>query len=550
MHALYNFIMGIMTFIRTWLGLVVPIFMQASDFRTWPRWVRILVRLGVLALVCWLLYMLNTRFDVFGIKDALAAYSPRLTQFYLPVMFLFVYMVSLLLYWLILTLNEDDTIIEYPDIEDAWVRGVQQLDEAGVKLADYPLFLILGRNQAGDEALMKATGLKDMLIAPGKEKSPLRFYVHRDAIYLVCSGATGWGRYCSILAGESTLFNVAESMNKVDMNKTLNPETAAAHMGMDKDLFDELNRLVSLRTERGLTPEEQARLQELSDLSKAPQKVEVKMEPIPKAVQQNDQARLMYLCKLIQRDRRPWCPLNGILVLIPWQSLESENTNKEGLPILQTELGLVRETMNLRMPMISMVCDLETAVGFNEFRNCFQSEHLSQRVGQRIPMIPELPIAEIPRLYDHAALWIGQNVLPRWVMQILKVDSSADMRKTPGVAPPYNAHLYMLVREMYMRSPRLGRLLARCVNLADAGGEDTLPLFGGCYLAATGKADNQTAFVSGVFSRLTENQNYVSWTPQAFADESSYGWWTMVGYGITLVLLAATVGIIVLLMMG
>ena len=128
-----------------------------------------------------------------------------------------------------------------------------------------------------------------------------------------------------------------------------------------------------------MTPEEQARLQELSDLSKAPQKVEVKMEPIPKAVLQNDQGRLMYLCKLIQRDRRPWCPLNGILVLIPWQSLESENTNKEGLPILQTELGLVRETMNLRMPMISMVCDLETAVGFNEFRNCFQSEHLSQR---------------------------------------------------------------------------------------------------------------------------------------------------------------------------
>ena len=249
MQALYSFITGIISFIRTWLGLVVPIFMQASDLRTWPKWLRILVRIGVLCLICWLLYLLNNYYDVFGIKQALADYDPRLSQFYLPVMFLFVYLMSLLLYWLILILNEDDTIIEFPDIEDAWVRGVQQLDEAGVKLADYPMFLILGRNQAGEEALLKASGLKDMLIAPGKEKSPIRFYVHRDAIYLVCSGATAWGRYCSILAGESTLFNVAESMNKVDMNKTLNPETAAAHMGMEKDLFDELNRLVSLRTD-------------------------------------------------------------------------------------------------------------------------------------------------------------------------------------------------------------------------------------------------------------------------------------------------------------
>ncbi|HQR05703.1 MAG TPA: hypothetical protein PLN21_02720 [Gemmatales bacterium] len=544
MQSVYSFILWIMDLVRTWLSLLVPIFSRAADFRKWPRWVRILVRIGVVGFVCWGLWWLGS-WDKVNISQYLPTFAQRNAPFYLPIFFLVFYAFCWLLYWLILTFSEDDTVIEFPDIEEAWIKGLEQLKDEGISLGDFPLFLIVGRNAAGEEALFQASGLKDIIAAPGRERSPIRFYAHRDAIYIVCAGATAWGRFCSILAGEEAAFNVAETVAKADMGKTLNPETAAAHMGMDKDLFDELNQLVSLRTERALTPEEQERLQELSDLSKAPQKAAIRREPIPKAVLLNDQARLMYLCRLIKKERRPWCSLNGIFALIPWQSLENDASVKEGYPILQSELGLIRETLSLRSPMIAMICDLETAVGFREFRNNFiKPEMLLQRVGQRLPLVPELPATEIPKLYDQAAHWIGQTVLPKWVLQFLKVDATADIRKTPGVSAPHNANLYFLLREMYLRSPRLGKLLARSVTVADPGDTETLPLFGGCYLAATGKTERETAFVSGVFSRLTESQNYVSWLPKAFQDERNYGWYTVVGYIASIIMLLSTIGLI------
>lgn len=542
MQATYTFIYTVMDTLRSWIGLLVPIFTQAADFRKWPRWVRLLVRIGVVCFICWGLYWIGARYDI---GKWLPIFSKDQAPFYLPAIFLVFYGFCWLLYWLILTLSEDDTVIEFPDIEEAWIKGVEQLADEGIRLGDFPLFLILGKTNAGDEALFQASGLKDIIVAPGRERSPIRFYAHRDAIYLVCAGATAWGRYCSLLAGEEAAYNVAETVAKADMGKTLNPETAAAHMGMDKELFDELNQLVSLRTERALTAQEQERLQELSDLSKAPPKTATRREPIPKPVLLNDQARLMYLCRLIKKERRPWCSLNGIFALIPWQSLESDPSVKEGIPILQSELGLVREALALRSPMIAMICDLEMAVGFREFRNCFPAEVLMQRIGQRIPLVPELPAVEIPKLYDQAAHWIGQTVLPKWVLQFLKVDQTTDIRKTPGVSAPHNASLYFLLREMYLRSPRLGRLLSRSVTIADPGDTETLPLFGGCYLAATGKTEKETAFVSGVFSRLTESQNYVSWLPRAFQDERSYGWWTVAGYIATVILIASTIGLIV-----
>lgn len=540
MQTVYSFILFLGDQIRSWLSLLVPIFTKAADFRTWPRWVRILVRIGVVCLVCWGLYALGKWTDI---GQNLPTFGQASAPFYLPAIFLVFYAFCWLLYWLILTFSEDDTVIQFPDIEEAWNKGIEQLKDEGISLGDFPLYLILGRNAAGEEALFQASGLKDLIAAPGRERSPIRFYAHRDAIYLVCSGATAWGRFCSILAGEEAAFNVAENVAKADMGKTLNPETAAAHMGMDKDLFDELNQLVSLRTERALTPQEQERLQELSDLSKAPTKAAVRREPIPKAVLLNDQARLMYLCRLIKKERRPWCSLNGVFAMIPWQSLESDASVKEGYPILQSELGLVRETLSLRSPMIAMICDLETAVGFREFRNNFPAEMLMQRVGQRVPLVPELPAQEIPKLYDQAAHWIGQTVLPKWVLQFLKVDATADIRKTPGVSAPHNASLYFLLREMYLRSPRLGKLLARSVTVADPGDTETLPLFGGCYLAATGKTERETAFVSGVFSRLTESQNYVSWLPKAFHDERSYGRYTIIGYLLSALLMVATIAL-------
>ena len=52
----------------------------------------------------------------------------------------------------------------------------------------------------------------------------------------------------------------------------------------------------------------------------------------------------------------------------------------------------------------------------------------------------------------------------------------------------------------------------------------------GAVIAAPGFADAYQAFVAGVVQRLLKEQNAVSWTPEAVAEEAEYERWTKFGY--------------------
>ena len=77
------------------------------------------------------------------------------------------------------------------------------------------------------------------------------------------------------------------------------------------------------------------------------------------------------------------------------------------------------------------------------------------------------------------------------------------------------------------------------------GGADeygSVPMFGGIYLAATGRDGKQQAFVEGVFQRVIESQNAVSWSPEALAEDARRSRLAVVGYAAVAVLAVAAVG--------
>ena len=157
---------------------------------------------------------------------------------------------------------------------------------------------------------------------------------------------------------------------------------------------------------------------------------------------------------------------------------------------------------------------------------------LKSRVGQRLPLAPDLPAAEVPALWERAVQWVGQSVLPVGIMKFLRLDAPADPRRTPSASGLHNRNLYLLLREVYTRGPRLARVLARGLGAAGeaTGDPEALPLFGGCYLGGTGRQAPEQAFVPGVFARLVDGQNTVSWTSQALAEDARYRRWTAIGY--------------------
>jgi hypothetical protein len=192
-----------------------------------------------------------------------------------------------------------------------------------------------------------------------------------------------------------------------------------------------------------------------------------------------------------------------------------------------------------------LVCDLEQADGFAEFRRGFPKEMLKQRIGQRLPVVPDRPADEVPGVLAQAADWIRLNVMASWVLKFLRLDWPPEQRKSNEFVPGSNRRLFQFLHDVYVRGPRLGRLVARGLP-ADPDGSsaddpaDALPLVGGCYLAATGRDEKDQAFVAGVFQRLTESQSSVSWSGRAEAEDRAYRRWAVLLWVAALVLAAVT----------
>jgi hypothetical protein len=530
MNTVYLFILNVLNTIRSWLGLIFPLFATAADFRGWPRWVWRTIHVILLIGVLVGLYFLNQYLEI---GRLLLLRTEWLQKFYLPLVFLLLYALSWLGYWLYRLLGEEDAAAEFPDVDEAWREACAKLEAQGIGLADAPLYLILGRPAAGEDALFQAAEQQVAVRAPASADAPLRVYAHRDAIFVTCAGASAWGRFAALLAGEEEAGFAMPGNAPAAADKTI--QFGSEAMGIPQESIDELRELLAKQQQRDLTPAERGRLQELAELTKGPAQPK-RRASLSADAQARGTARLRFLCKLIRRDRRPWCPVNGLLVLMPWAATDSDETTKDAAAMLQRDLAAARETLQLRYPTIALVCDLEAARGFAEFRRSFTPETLKKgRIGQRLPLVPDVAPAEVPGLLERGVQWIGQTVLPAGIVKFLRMDAPpGDPRQTASAATGHNRNLYMLLNQVYQRGPRLARVLGR--GLPGGSGQDAadpmdaLPLFAGCYLAGTGRTPQDQAFVPAVVQRLIDGQSSVSWTGAALSEDARYRRWTTYGY--------------------
>jgi hypothetical protein len=303
-----------------------------------------------------------------------------------------------------------------------------------------------------------------------------------------------------------------------------------------------MQELMRTSRERELLPHEQERLRELVERAAAPAPVRRKLR-LPETAQAEAVRRLRYLCRLIRRDRRPWCPINGLVVLVPWSAAETDDTARAGSGVLQRDLNAARSTLQLRYPTYAVVCDLETARGFAEFRSGFPADVLRQRIGQRLPLGPDVDPGSVPGVVAAAVEWIGAAVLPGWIHRFLQL-GSADPRLAPTGGGLHNRNLYLLMRAVFDRAPRLAAMLSRGLPPVQGPVGDPaagLPLFVGCYLAGTGRTADAQAFVPGIFQRVGDGQNLVAWAPEAVAEDARLNRLATLGYIGIVLLLAATV---------
>lgn len=506
-----TFINGILNYIRQFCGLIFPLFRQAADFSNWGRWAWYVLHFALIGLIVFGLWYLNNYvgpvrewlFSMLRTKQA------SITGIFLPTVFLLVYALAWILRWIWLQLGPDAEIDEFPDITAAFHDGLARLWSKGLRLPDLPLFLILGRNRAGEEALMQAGQVPIEVFGPARGEPPVRLWASRDSIFVTAPAASALGTHADLMQHGPSEDHGASGGDAA--KKTLG-------LGDDESLdatVQEINALRALARTRELTAEEKARMRELATM--ANQKPKSTKVALTADLASEAGQRLRYLCKLIGRERRPFCPINGILALLPWEALETDDQVKSAALALRTDLTAVRDSCRQCAPALGLVCDLEEARGFSEFRGAFSAENLAARIGQRFPLVPDQPVQECPALYESGANWLAQRLLPGRVYQSLQLDVR-DPRSLVA------RNLFHLFRQVHERLPRLGRLLRTGLPLPTGGpdGLDGPLLFAGCYLAGTGRDANQQAFTPGVFERLTENQGVVAWTPGGVDDDARY----------------------------
>ncbi len=511
------------------------------------RWV---LHFLILGLVLFLLYWVNRWLQL---ERVLRSDWPVLHAYWLPILFLLLYLMGWLGWWIWELTGPEKLAHEFPDIDHAWKDGLCAVAEAGVDIRKAPLFLVVGRPAEGE-----GEGEENVLLAaqlgfkvrevPRWPEAPLRFSASEQAVFITCSGASVLGKHITLIIEEMQEARRLSSL--AAETGDVRPDTVAAPVAAAEDAppaapaaAQETAASDTAAAPPDLVAEEQRRVIGLlvaEEQAEKPAAVSRRRAFLRnKAQVQEAMARLQHLCQLILRQRRPFCPVNGIMVMLPLAATDSDDNAAQATTACELDLTVVSETLQVRCPVFALACDAEKMPGFREFLQRIPASQRDRRMGQRFPLVADVETSAMPTMIQDGVGWFTYTFLPALVYNLFRLDNIKHDMPLAAELPDTiagNIRLYRFLSEMRLRRQRLTRFLTRGLRLDEP---DSF-FFGGVFLAGTGPdAEHDRGFVSGVFQKLVDDQNAVAWTADALAQEADVKRWTSYGYGFLLVLIAA-----------
>jgi len=529
-------------------GLILPMFAKTRDVRAQNPVVRWSLHFALMVGGLVGAAFLNRRFE-----DYLLAPS-SLRKIWLPLICVLIYVLCWL-GWLIWKYGGiEPERSDFPDIDDAWAEALQALESAGIAPNEKPLFLVFGQpGRPGEDIFNAAQDPQFDLIVnavPSRPDAPLHVFVAEtpgperieQPIYVTCPGASALA-----MVGESlTRKNAAPGGNEgnAQVSGVLRRSSRVAQaptIGVQKpdpvrDRILEIYR-IAREQKRALTPEENAELKRLAQVDDA--------NPAPAARPAIDQeeverlkARLRYLCRLIVRDRRPYCAVNGLLFLIPLSATDRADAADVTARACREDFTTAIETLQVECPVFALVCGFEQLPGFCEYVKSLPPEMRPRRFGRSFPLLPDFEGKTDPTASDVKKLpksvketiesgmrFMSDSTFPSQVYPLLAIEKAGNGNRTEVCR--VNLQLVLLLAEIRERQKRLSQLLVRGFVKLERGPA----MLGGCYLAATGRDPTcEQAFVRDVLTKPLEQQEFVSWTPEVFAEEASLNRVATLGY--------------------
>ena len=587
-----RFAAEVIYWVRRILGLIVPGFSAAQDFyKHGPvvRWVlRILAFIGIFFLA----WFAQSRWD--WLNDRITNPPDWLQPYWLACTILCSLFIAWNIWWLWKLATDQYENIEFPDIANAWKSALAKLREQaaetaktpkyrdqGIDLANTPIYLVLGRPAAGEEGLFSASqvGWRIRGIPAGADE-PIHVWACKDAIVITCAGASQLGALAKAISKETIQGAPNEQIPipgpeprpseirraLADSNPSVNilrgslgrgnempsasgqgtpsgsrPPTSDS--GADRGTREPMGGGGLRGTIIGGIVRAGNRLRQSIGGGSSPAAAVI--NPVASFIRNHPErelhaTRLRYLCRIMARDLKPRCPLNGVMLLVPSVILD-KNLMGDCAAVCKQDVATVRESLQLDFVTIAVVCDVEKIPGFSEFRKAFPGDMKHDRLGSGIPPKPDLDQMGIsyPQLLEKTMKLICNQTISSFVFERLRTDNPEDKPSHDRLRS--NMELYRFLSQIQARKAGLTRVLRSLIP----PNEGTV-MCGGCYMVASGQEPKEQAFIPGVFGKLLTSgfERVVYWRKRALDLDAKYKRFTYAGYATivvtALVVLAST----------
>ena len=411
---------------------------------------------------------------------------------------------------------------QFPDLNFAWKAGLTALRDGGLDIRTIPVFVIIGSaSDQQERALFDAAGLGLRVRGVPEGPAPLHWYANPDAIYLCCSQASWVSTYASLVE-QHAANPLAQSASDAT------PQTSA-------------RTSASLAGELTVPSLSDAEYADSPSASRGRQVAEDSLAALSKQDASEQLARLQTVCQMLRIQREPLCPINGVMVLLPYETFEAAPQDVEEIErAIYSDLTTLQRTLELRCPVHAVLTGFEKEPGFRELMRRVGIERtVTQRFGNRFDIRSSATSDELSSFCAHVC-----GTFEDWVYALFREENV--------LSRPGNSRLFALLCKVRSElSSRLAGILSGGFGHKPGLQPHDLPfLFGGCFFAAIGQTKDQQAFIRGVFDKLEAEQEGVEWTPSALRRDRRTRWLARTAIALNIVLALMLVTQVVIVSLG
>jgi hypothetical protein len=232
-------------------------------------------------------------------------------------------------------------------------------------------------------------------------------------------------------------------------------------------------------------------------------------------------AKLKYLCELIAADRYPYCPVNGVVLVVSKEVMESDQLIANAIEMSRVDMESIRLASGLDFPYAVLASNMHRLQGFETLIGRLdinsKMRYLGIALHTRIDLSPDLWSKQIRK----GLRWFRQRALPAMVAkELLKVPPSVlgpqTSQRGPVIQSNHNAYIFL--QEAGKQWKRLEYYCSR-ISQMQLNKKSGNPRFAGLFL--TGLENTEVGpwvFIHEFLKHLLTQQDSISWTPETLSD--------------------------------